>query len=166
MPTPTYDAIASTTLTSSASSVTFSSIVGTYRDLVLVINAAQTTSGGYPYMGINGGGVGNINLVQMKGNGSTAASASASNEEWFNFDFMDSGMMTTSFEFSSIVHFFDYAQTDKHKSFLARTDNASVRTIATAGRKAITTAITSLTVYPGAGNLAAGSTFSLYGIVA
>jgi hypothetical protein len=44
MPTPTYDLIESTALGSSASSITFSSIPSTYRDLVLVIDVIGTDS--------------------------------------------------------------------------------------------------------------------------
>ena len=56
-PTSTYAALATTTLASSASSVTFSSISGSYRDLVVVANykkADANTGGYYLWLQFNG----------------------------------------------------------------------------------------------------------------
>ena len=44
MPTMTYEPIETQTLDSAAASVTFSSISGSYTDLVLVINAASASA--------------------------------------------------------------------------------------------------------------------------
>ena len=49
-PVSTYVALATTTLGATASSVTFSSIPATYRDLVLVTNAQTTTALGDYYI--------------------------------------------------------------------------------------------------------------------
>jgi len=52
----TYETVATTTIVSATSSVTFSSISGSYTDLVLIINAKGTGfsgSGTYPYVRYN-----------------------------------------------------------------------------------------------------------------
>jgi hypothetical protein len=46
MPTPTYIPLATVTLGSADSSVTFSSIPATYRDLILVLNGTRSTTSG------------------------------------------------------------------------------------------------------------------------
>lgn len=166
MATATYTPIASQTLTSSASSVTFSSIPtdGTYRDLVLVIRASATTGGYGPWFRFNSAAA-NYNWVMMRGNGSTAvSSASASQSELYN-DINNININTTD-DHVTILHVFDYAQTNKHKSVLMRSNSAGLATLATAGRWADTSAITSILVDLDSANYAAGSTFSLYGISA
>jgi hypothetical protein len=156
LPTPTYTALANITLGSSASSVTFSSIPATYRDLVLVFDGtssvgingsvyfnSDTTAANYPY-------------VRMNGNGSTTSSNSGNNI-WF--DFQTSRSMVR-------VQIMDYSATDKHKTALSRWDNPSSVVGATAIRWANTAAITSLQVKDtnNAATFAAGTTFALYGI--
>ena len=59
MPTPTYDLIASSNVTSAVNNVTFSNIPATYDDLVLHISSIYQTNDGTPnnasvFMQING----------------------------------------------------------------------------------------------------------------
>jgi hypothetical protein len=60
----------------------------------------------------------------------------------------------------------DASATDKHKTGLSRSDNSLVATYALAHRWASTSAITTVKVYCAVGSLAAGSTLSLYGVIA
>jgi hypothetical protein len=62
------------------------------------------------------------------------------------------------------VSVFDFAQTNKHKSVLVRADRSAQATEMQAHRWGSTSAITSIDLFAGSGNLAAGSTFSLYGL--
>lgn len=162
-----YTAIASQTLTSSASSVTFSSIPGTFRDLVLVIQAGSTSGGGDAVkMRFNSDSANNYSNVFMEGDGSTATSGTwttngiANSYNTVHFSSASNG--------SLLWQVMDYATTDKHKSTLVRSNRASSGVSGAAGRWANTAAITSVTlVYgdPGA-SFTSGSTFSLYGIAA
>jgi hypothetical protein len=157
VPTPTYDLIASNVLGSSASSVTFSSIPATYRDLVVVVTGKRTS--GADYMGIefNEDFSDNYFNVRMYGDGSSATSQS--------FSGYSSGRavdyMNTNFGLS-IIHIMDYAQS-KHKTILARGNSTSL-VYSAANRWANTAAITSLTLRNG-GSFDTGSSFYLYGIV-
>lgn len=157
MPTSTYDLIASNVLGSDASSVTFSSIPATYRDLVLVCNITRSGANNVN-MRFNADNGANYNRVVMTGNGTSASSGSTANAS------------TAPISSSSIVSPFitvqilDYSATDKHKTFLARTNEASVETDARATRWASTSAINAIQVYA-SNNFLAGSSFYLYGIV-
>ena len=80
--TATYEKIATTTLGSNTTSITFSSITQTYTDLVIIIGNAKTTvNTDGPILGFNadtGAGT-NYSWTFMQGNGSTAYSSKASN---------------------------------------------------------------------------------------
>ena len=155
--TAKYTVLDSVTLTSSASSVTFSSISQDYRDLILVSNHA-TTGGADIRFRVNGDTGSNYSWVQMYGTGSSATSNNTTSDHFFDYG------TPTSLGATISIQFMDYAATDKHKSVLARRDWASALTLAAAGRWANTSAITTILAYTAAGSFAAGSTFHLYGI--
>ena len=156
MGTPTYTAIASQTLTSSASSVTFSSIPSTYRDLVLVWanGGASTYAVGMVFN--SDSTATNYHWISMSGDGSSAASAT-SNTNFFSANY-GSGVNT--------IQVMDYSATDKHKSALTRINGDGGSVQARAGRWANTSAITSWQVFANATTFPSGATFSLYGIAA
>lgn len=160
MPTPTYDLIASNVLSSAASSVTFSSIPATYRDLVLVIQNS-VSSDSYLFYRINGDTGSNYPAVYMGGNGSSTYSSTN------NFSYADLAFGIGTAEGATVIsHFMDYSATDKHKTILSRTNKASAGVAAGAHRWANTSAITTILItQTGFGNFASGSTFYLYGIV-
>jgi hypothetical protein len=169
LPTPTYTALANVTLGSAASSVTFSSIPATYRDLVLVHSTKHSFSGSITVrddgIRFNSDSGSNYPSVIMKGNGSTASSdtLSATSIQLLY------GMASASFQMG-IVQIMDYSATDKHKAVLYRSglgDDTNQGAYAQASRWANTAAITTLTIAPsGSFQLLANSTFALYGIVA
>lgn len=157
MPTPTYDLLDSTTLSSSASSVTFSSIDQSYRDLIVVVSGTNATGAQTLRFQANGDTGSNYNSVRMDGNGSSASSLALSAQ-----DNVQLAVFGTT-QAVAITHIMDYSATDKHKTLLARGDRADDRTRATAGRWASTSAITSITLY-GSNSYNFDATFSLYGV--
>jgi hypothetical protein len=160
MPTPTYTALANITLGSSASSVTFSSIPATYRDLVVVSQALATTST-FLVFRVNGNSSNVYNNVHMVGYAGITGSFSATNTN----SLQGVGNLNTAGFGNSIAQLMDYSATDKHKSILMRIGDPSVDAVtALAGRVAITDAINSVNLSPNAGSFASGSTFALYGI--
>ena len=161
-----YTAIASQTLGSSASSVTFSSIPGTFRDLVLVADAGASGST-YLGMRLNGDTGSNYPQVTMSGNGSQTSSQSATRTNIGEMG-LDWGL-TASTRANHIFQIMDYSVTDKHKSVLHRRNNDGIEVLALAARWANTSAVTSitlLTIGGAAQTFNAGSTFSLYGVSA
>ncbi len=151
MPTPTYIPLANITLGSSASSVTFSSIPGTYRDLVLVVNHTKSTLTGL-YIRYNGDAGANYSGVYMVGGGSYLTSGLSTEPGYAD---------TLS---TQVLQVMDYSATDKHKTSLLRSDHAAGQTVAWALRWANTSAITSLAFVTASGTFQTGSTFALYGI--
>jgi hypothetical protein len=159
MPTPTYTPLATVTLGSTTLSVTFSSIPATYRDLIIVFDGSTTATSAGGTLRYNGDSANNYSFVAMFGTGSSAGSDlnTTTNSSIFNFT-------TTTSKSTSVVQIMDYSATDKHKTALSRSGQANGYVLAYANRWANTAAITSVEVSVNAGNYAAGSTFSLYGI--
>ena len=149
----TYDLLDSTTLASSASSVTFSSISQDYRDLVLVSNVIG--SSGNVRLRYNGDSSLIYSEVAMFGNGSTTTSSSSSGQSsaYLFVSGTDGSIM--------ITQIMDYSATDKHTTGLNR-HNVSGYVGAYAHRYASTSAITSLEIF--GSTFSSGSTFYLYGI--
>lgn len=161
----TYENIGTNTLGSNQTSITFSSIPGTYTDLVLVINGKTTGIGGYNALAItlNGDTGSNYSRTYMYGvDGSTGAST-PTNE---NSGYVTIGQAADTFG-NAIVNFGNYSNTTIQKTFLGR-DNYSINVVyATATLWRSTSAITSITLSGTGGHqIASGSTFNLYGIKA
>lgn len=158
----TYTPIASTTLTSAAASYTFSSISGSYTDLV-VIAAPNTTVAADIWMQVNGDTASNYSTTQLSGNGSSALSQRSSNRTNFNLNF--NAYMSSAGYQNYIIQIQNYSNTTTYKSILARASNASLATDATVGLWRNTAAITSVTLLNNGSTFATGATFTLYGIL-
>ena len=159
--------IASTVLTGTATSVTFSSIPQTFRDLVLVVNARKSNNNSTDLLGIRLNGQTTSTsyyVVSMEGTGSSATYY-AQNADYF-WSSLNTNNMSGDTNTLATFHVFDYSTTNKFKPLLCRSNNASLGTMATSGRNAVTTAITSLEVDTYADSFQSGGTFYLYGIPA
>ena len=158
MPTPTYKPLATVTLASTATSITFSSIPATYRDLVLVINGKATAAASLRIR-VNSDTGNNYLWLRMIGEAAGVFSDSSSPA-----NFLDGGNPSTTEGYMSITQFMDYSATDKHKTTLHRINfPATTHTLTNAGKWLNTAAITSIQVYNP--TFAVGFTASLYGIV-
>ena len=160
----TYTPIATTTLGSAQSSVTFSSISGSYTDLVLVVYIPSNSTNDDMYLQYNSDTGSNYSNTTLRGNGTTASSTRGSNTTGARFS--DSSSPTTTTSCTAIINIMNYANTTTYKTNISRSNNAStgVDSMVTLWRS--TAAITSVKVYPASGNMASGSTFTLYGIQA
>jgi hypothetical protein len=162
MPTPTYTPLATVTLASSASSVTFSSIPATYRDLILVHNGTSSNASLNTVLArLNADSGSNFFQVAMAGDGSSTSS----------FTFTGTGVsagFTRSTELSvNITQIMDYSATDKHKTALSRHNNSAQQVRAAATRWANTAAVSSIVLVIDTGaTFSSGTTFSLYGVIA
>jgi hypothetical protein len=165
MPTNTYTPLANVTLGGSDADITFSSIPATYRDLILVIGSAKSVGGNPAVVArFNGDNSSNYPYVRMTGNGSGTGSF-AQTDTFLNL--AAAFGINASENATILVQIMDYSATDKHKTALIRNGLAGSGVEAIAGRWASTSAITSISVFPTAsGSFAAGTTFSLYGVIA
>lgn len=161
-PVSTYVALATTTLGASASSVTFSSIPASYRDLIVVVDGS-TASSTRPVMRLNEDTGSNYTAIMMADDGSGSYSTTSSGT------YLDPipGYSVTG-KFSAIWQVMDSGASDKHKTVLVRLnqhDGSHVH--ASAGRYASNTVVSSLTILTSTGvNYTIGTTFSLFGIEA
>lgn len=157
--TATYDLIASNVLTSSVTSVTFSSIPSTYRDLVAVVSATANTNANFNVTFNSDTGI-NYRYIRLQGNGSTASSQSNMTHNAI----FEQSIDTTADQY--IMQIMDYSVTDKHKIVLSRHNRPTAALWGIASRWANTSAINTIQfAVPGGNTFSSGSTFYLYGIV-
>ncbi len=164
MPTETYTPLAEITLSSSAASVTFSSISQAYRDLVLVVAPSASSKVANVQFRFNSDAGSNYSFVLVKGNGSTTSSGASNATTAGYLDFSDG--LPADFGNNFVVNLLDYSATDKNKNFLSRWSMATDSVGAVAHRWASNSAVTTLNVFISGTTFTAGSTFALYGIVA
>lgn len=164
MPTSTYTPIATQTLGSTASTVTFSSIPSTYTDLVLVCNPTTNVTTGQITIRLNGDTGTNYSRLILWGNASTAGSATYANEAYAY-----TGYYTTVYTVptTNIFNFSNYSNTSVFKNILGRSNNTSEAVISSLNLWRSTSAITSIELgISVAGTYSIGSSFTLYGIKA
>ena len=157
----TYTPIATTTLGSAAASYTFLSIPGTYTDLVLVGSLVPTAALDY-FLRVNSDSGTNYSNTKLIGNGSAASSSRGSNETKFYVNAI--GSTTGQQQFTA--NFLNYSNATTYKTQITRFDVANQETVARVGLWRSTSAITSVTIQTDSSTFAAGSTFTLYGILA
>lgn len=161
----TYEPIATTTLNSATASVSFSSISGSYTDLVLIVSAWHETTGSQVALRFNGDTGSNYSYTRLLGNGTTASSERDTNKSTIFLGYVNNTATAPNF----ICHIQNYANTTTYKTTLNRfnTTGNYGNLGATVGLWRSTSAITSMSISAAdGGNFASGSTFTLYGIKA
>jgi hypothetical protein len=158
----TYTPLATNTLVTPSSSITFSSISGSYTDLILIMNRKQNVAGAY-FIGLryNSDSGNNYSGTGLGGTGSTTFSYKDSNVSSARVGYGDTGWGNT------IVNIQNYSNSTTYTTTISRNNNpaADMSAIVTLWRN--TAAITSIEIISQSGStLEAGSTFTLYGILA
>ena len=164
----TYTPIATTTLGSATNSVTFSSISGSYTDLVLVANLSATTTANI-YFRVNGDTGNSYSFTMLSGDGAAAngyhgANTSSGTATWTGASMQNTWTTCT-------AHFMKYSNTNTYKYFITNYAAYSSSGGSTEASMAVnlyrsTSAIDSITVLSLSPNYVAGSTLTLYGITA
>jgi hypothetical protein len=161
----TYTPIATQTLTSAQSSVTFSSISGAYTDLVLVCNSGQVTADTSTNFRVGASNTidtgSNYADTGLNGNGSTANSY----RNLSNSRMIIAGSNSSDISDNFILQIQNYSNTTTYKTVLSRANVPGYRVVATVSLWRNTAAINTIQIYGGS-NLLSGSTFTLYGILA
>jgi hypothetical protein len=156
----TYVPIATQTLGSAASTITFSSIPQTYTDLRLVLWTLGS-AGADCMLNLNSDTGTNYSFTQLLGSGSAASSYRTSSRTFAYIDYY--GYDTTNPLLSS-VDFLNYSNTTTYKSFLAT--GGDTRVGSSIGLWRSTSAISTILLTSSGANFAAGATFTLYGLAA
>jgi len=165
----TYTPIATTTLVSAAASYTFSSISGSYTDLIIVANFNTASGNQSTNITVNGDTGTNYSWTYLLGNGTAASSSRGSTDNRIYNG--SSATATSGNTTNSIIQFQNYANTTTYKTIISRSNAADYFAQATVGlwrgsTGSATQAITSITLTCPSYNYIAGSTFTLYGIAA
>ena len=159
--TATYEKIATTTLGSAQASITFSSISGSYTDIVLILAGTVGSLSNVAFQ-VNSDTGSNYSNTLMLGSGSAATSERQSNTS--------SGAGTVVATGQSIIklQFMNYSNTTTYKTVLNNGGNAGSYIGAGVNLWRSTSAITSIKVMTFNDNSTyqTGSTFTLYGIKA
>ena len=158
----TYEPIATTTLGSAQSTVTFSSITGTYTDLVIIANTKNTANSG-DEVGIqfNSDTGSNYSRTRLFGDGSSVASGRSTNTNKGAL-----GINDTSNFVPIIANVQNYANSTTNKTVISR-GNSGGYASAYVSLWRNTAAITSITLLPDSGTtFTSGCSFTLYGIKA
>jgi hypothetical protein len=158
----TYEPIATTTLGSTASSVTFSSIPSTYTDLVIV-SAPIGNGDAQVNMKFNNDSSALYSYTILAGNGTSAVSARAVQSTSIGLDYYFS--VTTAGGITTI-NVMNYANTTTYKTALIRSGTAGKATMAIVGLWPFTSAINRIDLTATSSTFAAGSMFTIYGIKA
>lgn len=163
----TYEPIATTTLGSSANTVTFSSISGSYTDIVAVCSVKATTGSDEVLRSqVNGDTGSNYSYTYVQGVSAGAQSGRASNTSLILTQAGNLAIPEGASTFAPyVVQYMNYSNTNTFKTILSR--GAGVNQAgASVSLWRSTSAITSIRFYIAAGNFDTGSTFTLYGIKA
>jgi hypothetical protein len=160
----TYEPIATTTLGSAASTITFSSIAGTYTDLRLLV-VPITSAAVSVDLRFNNSSSAIYSWTNIQGNGSSAASASAvSNTKWTT----SNATFTNTTPSLITLDLFSYAgSTNKTGLCTFQNDRNGAGSVErSVGLFALTAAITEIKILCdlGGSNFSIGTTATLYGI--
>lgn len=162
MPLPsTMTPIATNTLASAASTVTFSNIPQGYTDLVLVWNGATATSNNVS-LRFNSDASTNYSTTRMRGTGTSAESS-----RWSNISMMYGANPDTTGNSTVTWQIQNYSNSTTYKTAIARGGGAGGETGAYVGLWRSTSAITSVTVIiNGSVNMNSGTSITIYGVKA
>jgi hypothetical protein len=164
----TYEPIATTTLSSATSSVTFSSISGSYTDLILVFEGTSSAVDSL-FARVNSDTASNYSATEFRGDGSTPGASRFSNISYLYLGYNVS--MDSTNRANAIIHFMNYSNSTTYKTVLSRFNRAGGSsypgTAVYVNLWRSTSAITSIQMIDyGGGSFSVGSTFTLYGIAA
>ena len=163
----TYEPIATTTLSSAASTITFSSIGAGYTDLRLILVCTTSPGGMAPQIRLNSDSGTNYSMTELTGNGASAASTRQINRNQVDLYYSGIGTSTT-IPMMWTVDFFSYAGSTNKTMLITRSSdqNGSGEVMREVSLWRNTAAIdTILLRLSTAGNFATGTTATLYGIL-
>jgi len=158
----TYTPIATQTLGSAQASVTFSSISGSYTDLVLIGSVSATAGNDDIRINFNSDTGSNLSSTILYGDGTSAASARRTSMTETELDWTGIGTG----QGNILINVMNYANTTTYKTALARCSFAAKGANASVVLWRSTAAITSIKIALPSQTFASGSTFTLYGIAA
>ena len=171
-PAGAYDSISSTTLSATASSITFSGIPSTYTHLQIRgigrTNRATPADMDSLFIQFNGDTAANYSDHALRGDGASATATSDVSYTGMEFYRLANLYVASTVMGAQIVDILDYANTNKYKTVrgLGGVDNNGSGQLAlNSGNWRNTAAVTSIVLKPAVGTLfTAYTSFALYGV--
>jgi hypothetical protein len=161
----TYTPIARTTLTSTAATVTFSSIPQTYTDLVVSIGIVGLSAQETPKMYFNGDTSALYSTTFLDGGGSVLSNRTTAQGSFYGIGAYNSGNPTG--VSSILVNINNYYNSTTFKTMLSRNAASTLSSNVTVGLYRSTAAVSSISfIVHGGNSYLPDSTFTLYGILA
>jgi hypothetical protein len=160
----TYEPIATQTLTSTVSTVVFSSIPQTYTDLELSVSSLGDSATASVNVRFNSDSGSNYSVTRIYGNGSAAASNRYSSQT--SLQIGDYQLQSGSEVPLYICKINSYSNSTTNKTTLSRSNTTSYWVSFQCGLWRNTAAINSITFVMGSGSFISGSVFTIYGIKA
>ena len=162
-----FESISTTTLSTTASDVTFSSIPGTYKHLQIRVMASAVSGNQDGLMQFNGDTGTNYSYHFLYGSGAGSGSAGAATTQ--SYMLMSNNFYTTGTSLCgvAVIDILDYTNTNKYKTMrsLAGVDmNGSGSMNLCSGNWRNTAAITSIKLYPAGSTINTYSSYALYGV--
>ena len=159
--TATYEKIATTTLGSATATITFSSISGSYTDLVLVLAGKNDAAGNRAArLQFNSDSGSNYSYTYIQSDGSSSTATRASSQTTMQF-----GNFTGE-QSLSIINIQNYSNTTTYKTASTKTSAPNTVVQAFVGLWRSTSAITRIDLTLNADNFNTGCVATLYGIKA
>ena len=160
--TGTYTLIASNTLASVTTEITFSSIPSTYTDLVVVVNYKANNGAKYLTMRLNGDTGTNYSRTEIFATDTAITNQRLANE---NYAYINSVNAPTGTWATFILNLNDYSNTTTYKTILTRA-NSSTNVGMNTNLWRSTAAINTIFLTALGSGYDIGSTFRIYGIEA
>lgn len=167
-PQGAYDALATVTLSTSTSSITFAGIPSGYKHLQVRALARNTSNSITAYITFNSDTGANYTLHRLVGTGSGASAGGFTGQNSFIMSYFVASSSYTSGVFGAgIIDILDYTNTNKYKTIRALNgvdNNGSGSLALNSSLWLNTSAINSLTITSDGTSFAQYSSFALYGV--
>jgi hypothetical protein len=160
----TYEPIATNTLATNQTTVTFSSIPSTYTDLIIVFNGGIVASGPTGRITYNGDTSANYSQTDLWS--TTAQTSARLTGQTYITAIGRNSSSSLALNDNSIIHIMNYSNSTTYKSLLMRQNQAASFVYLGCGVWRSTAVINQISFAQGGGGFLAGSTFTLYGITA
>lgn len=156
----TFNCIATTTLTATASSITFSSIPNTYTDIIMMVagNQSLNADGGLQFNNDTGT---NYSRIAMYAAGGSPGIDDLIQD---NKDKIDISYFDNTYQGSAYTQIFNYTGSSRKSILNYFNARATADLATTTGTWENTAVINTITYVPGAGHFNAGMSVTLYGI--
>jgi hypothetical protein len=164
-----YESIATTILSTSTTTITFSSISGTYKHLQIRALSRKSSAGGGDgiFIRFNSDSGSNYAIHQLDGDGSSASAYGAASQTQINSTTTATSSHSANVFGAQIWDILDYANTNKYKTMRLMNgfdNNGSGKVRYGSGLWMNTNAITQIDLTGNGDNFAQYSSFALYGV--